>query len=333
MRLRMFILLLCLLGSASLVYAQDTTSTVPANLAVPQGNTLALALEADGVQIYRCQESTKTAGTYEWSFVEPHADLLNAANERIGIHFAGPSWQANDGSTVKGAVVEKADSPNKAIQWLLLKAASVTGNGLFSHVTYVQRIDTVEGVAPQADSCTDQQNGLMSRVPYHAQYRFFTADSMGTSPLNIPDNLQVPAGNSVAYQVHAQGVQIYRCQESTETKGMFAWSLVAPEADLLNDANERVGFHYAGPTWESKDGSWVAGKVMEKADSPDGAIPWLLLQGVSAQGKGTFGNISFVQRLDTVGGMAPAADSCTTEHDQQVMRVPYSALYVFYSAQ
>src|SRR5262245_44502358 len=110
MRLRMLILLLCLLASVSLAQAQDTATAVPANLNVPNGNTLALTLEADGVQIYRCQESTKTAGTYEWTFVEPHADLLDAANERIGIHFAGPSWQANDGSTVKGTVVEKADS-------------------------------------------------------------------------------------------------------------------------------------------------------------------------------------------------------------------------------
>ena len=333
MRLRMMILLLCLLASASLAQAQDTATAVPANLNVPAGNSLALTLEADGVQIYRCQESTKTAGTYEWTFVEPHADLLNATNERIGIHFAGPSWQANDGSTVKGAVVEKADSPNKAIQWLLLKAASVTGNGLFSHVTYVQRIDTVDGVAPQADSCTDAQNGLMSRIPYRAEYRFFTADSMGKNPLNIPDNLQVPAGNTLAYEVHAQGVQIYRCQESADTKGTFAWSLVAPDADLMNDANERVGFHYAGPTWESKDGSWVSGKVMERADSPDGAIPWLLLQGVSEQGDGVLGKISFIQRLDTVGGLAPAADTCTAEQDKATMRVPYSALYVFYTAQ
>jgi Protein of unknown function (DUF3455) len=149
----------------------------------------------------------------------------------------------------------------------------------------------------------------------------------------VPANLAVPQGNTLALALEADGVQIYRCQESTETKGTFAWTFVAPEADLMNDANERVGFHYAGPTWEIKDGSWVAGKVMERADSPDGSIPWLLLQGVSPQGNGALGKISFVQRLDTVGGMAPSADTCTTEHDQQVARIPYSALYVFYSAQ
>jgi predicted peroxiredoxin len=333
MRLRMFIILLCLFGSALVVYSQDEAATVPANLAVPEGNSLSITLIGDGVQIYRCQESADTKGTYQWVFVEPHADLMNAAGLRMGIHYAGPSWEANDGSVVHGEVVEKADAPNQAIPWLLLKAAPVTGNGLFSHVTFVQRLDTFAGVAPSAEGCTEQQNGHVSRVPYRALYRFYTADPVDMNPTNVPTNLQAPEGNRVAYQVHAEGVQIYRCQESTETKGTFSWTFVAPEADLMNAVNERVGIHYGGPTWESKDGSWVAGEVQERADSPDGAIPWLLLKGVSPQGNGTLGNISFIQRLDTVGGTAPAADSCTMEHKQQVARIPYSALYVFYSAE
>src|SRR5258706_15626246 len=118
MRKRMFIILLCLFGSSLVAYAQDAAPTLPTNLAVPEGNTAFLTLDADGVQIYRCQESTDTKGTYQWVFVEPHADLMNAAGERMGIHYAGPSWEANDGSTVQGAVVEKAASPDQAIPWL-----------------------------------------------------------------------------------------------------------------------------------------------------------------------------------------------------------------------
>ena len=284
------------------------------------------------MQIYRCQENSEKAGTYQWVFVEPHADLTNEAHERMGIHYAGPSWEANDGSVVRGEVVERADSPNQAIPWLLLKAASVSGNGLFSHVTFVQRLNTFAGVAPGAESCTEQQTGHISRVPYQALYRFYAADPVDMTPANIPDSLQVPTGNRMAYQVHVEGVQIYRCQESTDTAGKFTWVFVEPEADLMNELNERVGIHYAGPTWESKDGSWVVGEVQERADSPEGAIPWLLLKGVSAQGNGMLGNISFIQRLDTVGGNAPAADTCTAEHKQQLLRVPYSALYVFYAA-
>jgi hypothetical protein len=332
MRKGMLILLFCLLGSALALYAQDKPATLPANLAVPEGNSAFLSLVGEGVQIYKCAENSEKAGTYQWAFVEPHADLLNTANERMGIHYAGPSWESNDGSAVRGEAAERADSPDGAIPWLLLKAVAISGNGLFSHVTYVQRLDTFAGKAPSADSCTDQQMGQTARVPYRALYRFFAADPVDMRPTNVPANLQVPADNRVAYQVHAAGVQIYRCQESADTAGKFTWTFVAPEADLMNNLNARVGNHYAGPTWESKDGSWVSGKMQEKADSPTGAIPWLLLRSVSAQGSGVLGNISFIQRLDTVGGTAPVADTCTTEHDLQLARIPYSALYVFYTA-
>ncbi len=333
MRVRMFIVLLCLFGSSFVAYGQDAASNLPANLAVPEGNTLFQTLIGDGVQIYRCEENSEADGKYQWVFVEPHADLMNESYVRMGIHYAGPSWEANDGSVVRAKVMERADAPNQAIPWLLLQAVSVTGNGLFSRVTFIQRIDTFEGVSPLAESCTERQKGSVSRVPYRALYRFFTNDSLDMSPPNIAENLRVPTGNHVAYQTHAEGVQIYRCQESAETAGTFNWVFVGPEADLMNALNERVGTHYSGPTWESHDGSVVVGEVLERADSSEGAVPWLLLRAVSARGNGMLGNLSFIQRLDTVGGMAPTADTCTAERNQQLVRMPYSALYVFYSAE
>jgi len=333
MRKQLFIIILCVLGFTWAAQGQDVSAKVPDNLMVPPGNAVLMTLVGDGVQIYKCAENSDKAGTFQWTFVEPHANLLNRSNERMGIHYAGPSWEANDGSAVRGEVVERADSPDGAIPWLLLKAAAVSGNGLFSHVTYVQRLDTFAGAAPAAEYCTDKQSGQMARVPYRALYRFYTADPLDMSPTHVPDGLQVPAGNHVTYQVHAAGVQIYRCQESADAAGKFTWTFVAPEADLMNDQNALVGTHYQGPTWASKDGSWVAGAMQAKADSPNGAIPWLLLKGTSAEGNGVLGNVSFIQRLDTVGGTAPAADTCTEDHDLELVRVPYSALYVFYTAE
>jgi hypothetical protein len=331
--IRIFIILLGLLGSTFVAFGQDAVSELPANLAVPEGNIAFLDITGDGVQIYRCEENSEAAGTFHWVFVEPQADLVNETDERLGIHYAGPSWEANDGSIVRGEVLERADSPEDGtIPWLLLRAISVSGNGLFSHVTFIQRLDTAGGVVLVPESCTEALSGSLYRVPYQALYRFYTADPVDMNPPNVAANLQVPDGNAVSYQTHAEGVQIYRCQESAETAGTFAWTFVGPQADLLSEVDKRIGLHYSGPTWESADGSWIVGEVVERADSPDGAIPWLLLHTKSAQGGGILGDIQFIQRIDTVGGVAPAADSCTADQNQQIARIPYSALYVFYSA-
>lgn len=333
MRFLRLMIVLWMIGLASAAYAQAETTVPPENLAVPEGNTLFLSLIGDGVQIYQCQESTEAAGTYAWVFVAPQAHLYNVAHELIGIHYAGPSWEAHDGSIVIGEVVEPADSPDGAIPWLLLRVASVEGNGLFSHVTYIQRVDTYEGIAPAADSCTEQDADRFVRVPYRTLYWFYAADPVDMTPTDVPDNLQVPDDSAFAFQLLGDGVQVYRCEESAETTGAFAWVLAEPQADLLNEANERVGIHYRGPTWESPDGSFIVGEVVERADSPNSAIPWLLLRAASTVGNGQFGNVTYIQRLDTVGGNAPDAETCTTEQSEQIVRVPYSALYVFYSAE
>ena len=96
-------------------------------------------------------------------------------------------------------------------------------------------------------------------------------------------DLEVPAGNKVAYHLYAEGVQIYRWNGTS-------WIFVAPEAELFADAgaNGAVGIHYAGPTWESNSGSKVVGTVLERCTPDPDAIPWLLLEAVSTEGPGIF---------------------------------------------
>jgi hypothetical protein len=90
-----------------------------------------------------------------------------------------------------------------------------------------------------------------------------------------------------------------------------------------------VGRHYAGPTWQGIDGSSVVGAARVSADSPDaGAIPWLLLEAQTTAGAGFLSMVSYIQRLDTSGGLAPAA-GCTDESAGQELRVPYTASYAF----
>jgi hypothetical protein len=136
------------------------------------------------------------------------------------------------------------------------------------------------------------------------------------------DSLQAPEGQRFVAKLHARGVQIYRWDGA-------AWAFVAPSARLYagNGGRGMVGFHYAGPTWESLGGSKVVGSVMRRCTPNAGAIPWLLLSAASSEGHGIFRGVSYIQRLATVGGMAPARAG--TSVGEQVS-VAYTADYAFY---
>jgi Protein of unknown function (DUF3455) len=137
-------------------------------------------------------------------------------------------------------------------------------------------------------------------------------------------NLQVPAGNEVAFHVHAEGVQVYRWNGTS-------WAFVSPVAVLFADAgfDSAVGFHFAGPTWESVTGSKVVGTALERCTPDPKAIPWLLLGAVSSEGPGVFDRVTYIQRLNTVGGNAPTVPGASSG---EVARVAYTAEYYFYRA-
>lgn len=138
---------------------------VPENLKPAENESLAVIAAAKGVQIYECR-----AGA--WAFVAPDAELFDASGKKIGRHYAGPSWEAADGSKVLGTVKARADAPApNAIPWLLLGAKSIGPEGTFSKVTSVQRIATAGGVAP-AGGCAEA--GARARVAYTADYYFYS---------------------------------------------------------------------------------------------------------------------------------------------------------------
>jgi hypothetical protein len=156
---------------------------------------------------------------------------------------------------------------------------------------------------------------------------------VGQTPA-IPSNLAVPAGNKLFYHVFAKGTQIYRCTQDKSDTTRFSWTFIAPAADLYKKANHThpAGKHYAGPTWESTDGSKVVGAKLQQADAPDtSAIPWLLLRPASTTGSGIFATVTFIQRINTAGGKAPSAIA-DKEHLGQEVQVPYTAEYLFYRA-
>jgi hypothetical protein len=150
------------------------------------------------------------------------------------------------------------------------------------------------------------------------------------APPQVPDILKAPKGQVILLKAHGRGVQIYTCKARANDPNSFAWSFNAPEADLIDERGNKIGRHYAGPTWEAGDGSRVTGEVQQKADAPKaGAIPWLLLKAKSHEGAGTLGRVLSIQRVNTEGGVAPVA-GCGQAHLNNEVRVDYRADYYFY---
>src|SRR5262245_58404963 len=144
----------------------------------------------------------------------------------------------------------------------------------------------------------------------------------GNAP-SVPATLQAPAGQALAVETAATGVQIYECRGGK-------WEFRAPEADLFDRKGNKIGTHYAGPTWESNDGSKVVAGVAARSDAPDAnAIPWLLLTAKSNAGNGTFGQTKSIQRVSTIGGTTPT-EACGAANAGKLARIAYKATYYFY---
>jgi len=140
----------------------------------------------------------------------------------------------------------------------------------------------------------------------------------------VCDGLQVPSDNRLAFRVYAVGVQSYRWNGTS-------WAFVEPIATLYADPQftEKVGTHYAGPTWEGNDGSKVVATRLADCSPDPTAIPWLLLQASTNSGPGIFDAVTFIQRVNTKGGLAPTAPGASTG---VVAQIPYTTEYYFYRA-
>ncbi len=175
-----------------------------------------------------------------------------------------------------------------------------------------------------------QDAWTFANLPFAALLVGGVAVGAETAPA-VPDALKAPKTQELSLELQAAGVQIYECKASKDQPARFEWVFKAPEADLLDSAGKKVGRHYAGPTWESDDGSKVVGEVKAKDSGPDpDAIPWLLLAAKSTSGNGVFAKTQSIQRVNTSGGKAPA-EGCDESQLGKEARVPYKATYRFYS--
>jgi hypothetical protein len=143
---------------------------VPQQLQPPANEHLLLQVHAKGDQVYTCKADT---AQFTWTLKAPDAQLLDENGKPFGKHFAGPSWEASDGSRVTGKAVANAPSPDaNSIPWLLVNIIAHEGSGVLSRATTIQRLNTKGGKAP-ASGCDAAHVGQEARAPYSADYLFF----------------------------------------------------------------------------------------------------------------------------------------------------------------
>jgi hypothetical protein len=164
-RINLRLVLAATLSMAPVVLGQNPTTPPPTQHPV-------LTVTGKGVQIYICQQS---AAGPQWTLQAPEATLIDTSGKPVGTHDAGPIWKSNDGSTVKGELLQKSASPEAtSIPWLLLKAVKPSGSGIMTRVEFIRRSDTHGGASP-ATGCDAQHLNAISRVPYTATYTFYSA--------------------------------------------------------------------------------------------------------------------------------------------------------------
>jgi hypothetical protein len=146
----------------------------------------------------------------------------------------------------------------------------------------------------------------------------------GTPNSQLPAAIQV---DETQFKVVASfvgiGKQVYDCNSG----GMFTFR--EPVAGLLS-RGVQAAIHGKGPFWASFDGSHVDGSGAVPAASPDPSknIPWLRLVGTSTPNTtGVFSNVTFIQRIDTRGGVTPAGPCIAPK----TVAVDYTANYVFWA--
>jgi hypothetical protein len=171
--IRRFACAILLAGACTVSSCPVSAQDVPEKLQAPAGEQLLVQVHAKGDQVYTCKSD---AAQFAWTLKAPDAQLFDKDGKLFGKHFAGPSWEANDGSRVTGKAV--ANSPSldaDSIPWLLVTVVSHDGGGVLSRVTSIQRVNTKGGKAP-ATGCDASHVGKEIRAAYSADYRFFAPE-------------------------------------------------------------------------------------------------------------------------------------------------------------
>ena len=152
------------------------------------------------------------------------------------------------------------------------------------------------------------------------------------SQASLPAAVKVPAGNKVAMETVGVGEITYQCNPKKDMAGQFEWVFVGPDAKLNDRSGKQVGKYYGPPaTWESMDGSKITGTQLAVAPSSAGNIPLQLVKANPAMGSGAMSGVTYIQRVATSGGVAPAT-ACDAGNAGSKQIVRYQSDYIFYKA-
>ena len=161
--------------------------------------------------------------------------------------------------------------------------------------------------------------GSMSNMPMYSQ-------------TSLPAAVQVPAGNKVAMETVGVGEITYQCNAKKDMADQFEWVFVGPDAKLNDRGGKQAGKYYGPPaTWENMDGSKLTGTQVAVAPSAAGNIPHQLVKANPASGSGAMTGVTYIQRVNTMGGVAPGS-ACTASNMGAKQIVKYQADYIFYKA-
>ena len=149
---------------------------------------------------------------------------------------------------------------------------------------------------------------------------------------SLPTAVQVPAGQRIAMETVGAGDITYECRAKKDMPSAFEWVFVGPDAKLMDRSGKVVGRYYGPPaTWESNDSSKVTATQLAVAPASAGNIPLQLVKANPAMGMGAMQGVTYIQRVATQGGVAPAA-ACTAANAGQKQVVKYQADYIIWKA-
>ena len=149
---------------------------------------------------------------------------------------------------------------------------------------------------------------------------------------SLPATVQVPAGQRIAMETVGAGDITYECRAKKDMASEFEWVFVGPDAKLMDRKGMQVGRYFGPPaTWENKDGSKVPATQVAVAPAGAGNIPLQLVKANPAMGMGAMQGVTYIQRVATQGGVAPAA-ACAAGNVGQKQVVKYQADYIFWRA-
>jgi hypothetical protein len=153
----------------------------------------------------------------------------------------------------------------------------------------------------------------------------------GPSAPEVPSKIQVLGPHKVFLVGHAAGVQIYSCKTTADGYG---WGPAVPRANLYDDQRKLLATHFGGPTWQARDGSKVVGSVVDRVTVDPTAVPWLLLSAAATPGPDgdRLAGTTYIQRIATSGGLAPAVAECNAGTAGTTQEIPYTADYYFWKA-